>query len=83
MDSQFDSNRRGVWRAYGAEFSFKCDATAKLAAIIYISIMESSLLQNKILIVEDDPDIGRIAQLVLEKAEYSVRLANHAERAVE
>ena len=45
--------------------------------------MKSQLSQNKILIVEDDPDIGRIAQLVLETAEYSVRLANHAERALE
>ena len=45
--------------------------------------MKSQLAQNKILVVEDDPDIGRIAQLVLEKAEYSVRLAEHARRAWE
>ena len=37
----------------------------------------------KVLIVEDDPDIGRIAQLVLEKAAYSVRLVEHARGALE
>ena len=38
---------------------------------------------NKILIVEDDPDIGRIAQMILKKADYSVRLANHGQLALD
>ena len=41
------------------------------------------MLLNKILIVEDDPDIGRIAQMILNKADYSVRLANHGQLALE
>jgi len=45
--------------------------------------MEFPLSLNKILIVEDDPDIGRITQLVLEKSGYSVRLADHARLALE
>ena len=45
--------------------------------------MESQSSQNKILIVEDDPDIGRIAQMILTKAEYSVRLATDGREALE
>lgn len=45
--------------------------------------MESQTTPQKILIVEDDPDIGRIAQMILEKLHYSVRLANCARKAQE
>lgn len=45
--------------------------------------MEPQLSHLKILIVEDDPDIGRIAQIVLEKAGYPVRLANNGHLALE
>lgn len=45
--------------------------------------MQSQLLKSKILIVEDDPDIGRIAQLVLQKAHYDVELTDCARVALQ